>query len=451
MTKKTLTKLFSILALVAISGFLLSQVEADTQLPQVNIWWPTNNSNVTGIQPFKAALRNWTVDQYNMYWQVDNGTLNYMPTNTNDYPHKEANVDLTNWHWSPNGVYHIGFVAKDFNGNTIAQGLSNIIVNAPEVITPVATPVSSAAPSWAAPTAVATNQNEGIFHNAKLFVNPNSDAKKWAEDNRESRSADASTMEKIAQQPETQWFGSWNSDIYEDVKSNVKDIAEQDALPVMVAYNIPQRDCGGYSAGGSGSPDAYRAWISDFAKAIGHHKAAVILEPDALAGIGCLSSGDQQIRIDLIRFAVQKLKQNSHTAVYIDAGHANWRTASDIAGLLNQAGINEADGFSLNIANFISNDQSIAYGTEISKMVGNKHFVIDTGRNGSGSTGDAQWCNPSGRALGMKPGSNTGNELVDAFLWVKGPSGSDGQCNGGPAAGQFWPDYALGLASRTDW
>ena len=37
---------------------------------------------------------------------------------------------------------------------------------------------------------------------------------------------------------------------------------------------------------------------------------------------------------------------------------------------------------------------------------------------------------------------------MDAYLWVKTPGESDGTCNGGPRAGQWWPEYALGL-SRT--
>ena len=79
-------------------------------------------------------------------------------------------------------------------------------------------------------------------------------------------------------------------------------------------------------------------------------------------------------------------------------------------------------------------------------MLGNKPFVIDTSRNGKGSNGE--WCNPSGRALGASPTANTGDPLVDAFFWLKAPGESDGACNGGPGAGTFWPEYALGLAQR---
>jgi endoglucanase len=74
--------------------------------------------------------------------------------------------------------------------------------------------------------------------------------------------------------------------------------------------------------------------------------------------------------------------------------------------------------------------------------------VIDTARNGNGPTSDYQWCNPSGRAIGEQPTTNTGNSIVDAFLWVKPPGESDGTCNGGPQAGVWWPDYALGMAQR---
>jgi endoglucanase len=77
------------------------------------------------------------------------------------------------------------------------------------------------------------------------------------------------------------------------------------------------------------------------------------------------------------------------------------------------------------------------------------HFVIDTSRNGKGPKG-TRWCNPPGRGLGAPPTTETGNPLVDAFLWIKTPGESDGECNGAPKAGQWWPRYALGLARRAD-
>jgi endoglucanase len=111
-------------------------------------------------------------------------------------------------------------------------------------------------------------------------------------------------------------------------------------------------------------------------------------------------------------------------------------------------GISKADGFALNVSNFFSTQDNITYGNQLSQKLGGKHFVIDTARNGNGPTGDNQWCNPSGRALGVRDTTATGNAAVDAFLWLKNPGESDGNCNGGPSAGVWWPDYALGLAQR---
>ncbi|MFC7470564.1 glycoside hydrolase family 6 protein [Actinomadura keratinilytica] len=114
------------------------------------------------------------------------------------------------------------------------------------------------------------------------------------------------------------------------------------------------------------------------------------------------------------------------------------------------AGVAEADGFSVNVSNFYSTEDSVAYGKELSAKVGNKPFVVDTSRNGNGpfTGGDPaeRWCNPPGRALGEVPTTKTGDDLVDAYLWIKRPGESDGECKGGPKAYQWWPEYALGLA-----
>ncbi|WP_277207522.1 glycoside hydrolase family 6 protein [Isoptericola croceus] len=94
------------------------------------------------------------------------------------------------------------------------------------------------------------------------------------------------------------------------------------------------------------------------------------------------------------------------------------------------------------------------------------HFVIDTSRNGQGPWApptdvypDAEtWCNPPNRGLGLRPTTDTGNELVDAFLWIKIPGESDGECFRGlggpqdpergmlnPAAGQWFTEQAREL------
>lgn len=283
---------------------------------------------------------------------------------------------------------------------------------------------------------------------ATLWIDPNSLARTTADSWRATRPTDAAQLDKIASQPQAIWFGNWNTDITGDVRSAMNNIGAAGGLPVFVAYNIPQRDCGGLSGGNDVAPAQYKQWISNFAAGIGSSRAVVILEPDALAAMDCLSSTDQETRLSLLAYAVSTFRSLGSTAVYIDAGHADWQSAATMATRLDAAGVADAAGFSLNVSNFVSDADNIAYGRQVSALVGGKHYVIDSSRNGLGPTADAQWCNPTGRALGTRPTTHTGVGGLDAFLWIKHPGESDGACNGGPDAGVWWADYALGLARR---
>jgi endoglucanase len=408
-----------------------------TSTQETTIWWPTDNAQLSGSQPFKAVIPGKSLTDYRTYWQVDGGQLHAMYDSYQDGAHKEAWVSVDGWNWRGSGPYRVTFVSKNKKGQELSRSSASIFTGS--TAAPVTGPISGPVSNTANP-----------FSGATLYVNPTSNSVRWITANQASRPADAQLMQKIASQPETQWFGNWNSNVANDAKQMTDTITASGALPVYIAYNIPQRDCGGYSAGGSGSADAYKQWIRSFASGIGNRKSVVILEPDALASMDCLSSGDQQTRLSLLADAVTVLSGQG-VSVYLDAGHPGWKTATDIAQRLKQAGIGQAQGFALNVSNFMTTADTVAYGSEIAQLVSNKHFIIDVSRNGLGPTADRQWCNPPGRALGVKPTTNTGNSLVDAFIWAKDPGGSDGQCNGGPAAGIFWPEYALGLASRANW
>jgi endoglucanase len=277
----------------------------------------------------------------------------------------------------------------------------------------------------------------------RLYVDPNSNAKRQAEALRRSRPQDAELVARIADQPVARWLGGWVSDVGREVNNAVSTITGSGALPVFVAYNIPGRDCGSHSAGGANGADAYRRWVKSLATGIGGRQAIVILEPDALPGMDCLSAAGQQERLALLKEAVQVLK-GQRASVYIDAGHANWRSAEMMADRLKKAGIADADGFSLNVSNYLNNAANIAYGEKLSRQLGGKHFIIDTSRNGVGTT--TEWCNARGQALGVTPTTNTGHPLVDAFLWVKQPGESDGTCRGGPKAGSWWTEIAVELS-----
>jgi endoglucanase len=212
---------------------------------------------------------------------------------------------------------------------------------------------------------------------------------------------------------------------------------------VLVAYNIPDRDCSGESAGGAGSSAEYQGWIDAMSDSLQGQEAAIILEPDALA-LSCGESTES-----LISYAVASLRQNPGVAVYIDGGHSNWVSAGEMASRLRSAGIEQATGFAVNVSNFQPTSNLVDYGRSLSALVGGKPFVVDTSRNGRGALG-GEWCNPAGRGLGEAPTTSTGDAAVHAFLWVKRPGESDGacgQCAGSPA-GQFCTSYAIELAQN---
>ncbi|MFC8914534.1 glycoside hydrolase family 6 protein [Streptomyces sp. NPDC057116] len=268
----------------------------------------------------------------------------------------------------------------------------------------------------------------------------------------QGRTAEAGLLRRISERPAALW-PAWD-DPAAGIRRAVGDAAAKKKTVVLVAYNIPHRDCGLYSAGGAASPEAYRQWIGSFAGAIGDTPAIVVLEPDAVPHVvdGCTPAQHHEERFQLLSEAVDRLKRQPRTKVYLDAGNPAWiKDPGQLVEPLKRAGVARADGFALNTSNFQTTPAVTAFGTELSALLGGARFVIDTSRNGAGplpGTGEETWCNPPGRALGTPPTEGTGDERVDAYLWVKRPGESDGPCRGGPAAGTWWPEYALGLARR---
>jgi len=300
-----------------------------------------------------------------------------------------------------------------------------------------------------APDDNAKTPTDNPFVGAKYWLDPDSVPRGLAKSWRKNRSEDAALMEKLGQQPSALWVGDWVPEVEGWVKRQTRKHAKGGFLPVYVVYNIPKRDCGLYSKGGAAAGQDYKEWISKLARGIGNNKAVVILEPDALPSLDkCLDADDQKERLALIRYAVGVFASLGQTYVYLDAGHSDWIAADEMAKRLVAAGIDHATGFSLNVSNYKANEALIAFGTKVSAAAGGKPFIMDTSRNGNGppeAVGDteASWCNPRGRLTGSLTTADTGNPLVHAFFWIKKPGESDGACNGGPKAGQWWTEIAL--------
>jgi endoglucanase len=167
----------------------------------------------------------------------------------------------------------------------------------------------------------------------------------------------------------------------------------------------------------------------------------VVLEPDSLALAP--QCGNVEDRIVQLQQAIDRLA-GIDTWIYLDGGHSNWLPAEEMAGLIAQVGrADRVRGFATNVSNYNTTQDEFAYAHEVAASLGGGHALVDTSRNGAGPYDD-EWCNPPRRLIG-DPGGTYGDDVVDTNLWIKPPGESDGTCNGGPPAGDWWPDAAVTL------
>jgi endoglucanase len=326
---------------------------------------------------------------------------------------------------------------------------------------------------------------------------------------------DAGLLTEMEATPQAVWLtGGTPQQVARQVRTTLLEAALERAEPVFVLYDIPGRDCSQYSAGGALDPAAYEAWVNAITQAVGTTQAVMLVEPDALGNMpsDCGLPASTYPYTDAERFteidyAVTALEQDPGTAVYLDGTDPHWQAVGTISARLVQAGVQDAQGFFLNVANYENDAENLDYGSWVSDCVAmitdpsdwaynlpadcasqyypasvddfstwdltsewyaknmggavaTTHYVIDSSRNGQGRNtmdgyADAPydqpasvitalqagaWCNSPGAGLGLRPTADTGVPLLDAYLWVKTPGESDGQCD---AAGgvRSW-DYA---------
>lgn len=354
----------------------------------------------------------------------------------------------------------------------------------------------------------------------RIFVDPQSTTAQASEHLDGQSRRDALLLARFAS---ASWFAYGTPDLAEAKAHDlVGRAAAAGQVPVLVAYNIPYRDCALYSAGGAADGSAYLAWIRGFAAGIGDREAIVILEPDGLGIIpwhqtldgtveNCRPEGQDggasDARYEQLRGAVAILSGLPKVRLYLDGTGSSWLAPGEIASRLIKADVVRTSGFFLNVSNFESDARVVPYARWVSDCIAlvtrgrldpkdcpsqyrpaafadvstwkrtdaaydrlfekaglrrdpasQKHAVIDTSRNGRGSweppTGkyrDAEvWCNPPGRGLGRPPTLESENPYVDAFLWIKIPGESDGECHrgsGGPAD----PERGLSAPPAGSW
>lgn len=229
----------------------------------------------------------------------------------------------------------------------------------------------------------ASAANDVIDPSTPLYVNPDSTTLEAASSLTGQAREDA---EYLARFPTSTWFtGGSPVDVKREVKDVVVHAHAAGEVPVLVAYNIPFRDCAQYSSGGATSVSEYTAWIDGFAKGIGNKDAVVILEPDGLGIIPHYTTVEgtaewcrpaeadpataAEDRFAMLDYAVERLGALANTAVYLDGTHSGWLSVGDISDRLLKAGVEDADGFFLNASNYQYTANLTAYGTWVSSCI----------------------------------------------------------------------------------
>jgi endoglucanase len=192
---------------------------------------------------------------------------------------------------------------------------------------------------------------------------------------------------------------------------------------VLVAYNLPYRDCAQYSAGGATDTAAYQAWIDAFAAGIGRGKAVVILEPDSLGIIPYNTTiygaeewckptvtdaegntvpapgANPEERYAQLKYGVSSiLTQAPSASVHLDGTHSAWLGVGEAAYRLYRAGfeggVQQVQGFFLNVSNYQLTSELEQFGTWVSMCLaaGTPGVGPDWMRDATTGAPHFDWC-----------------------------------------------------------
>ncbi len=209
---------------------------------------------------------------------------------------------------------------------------------------------------------------------------------------RAGQHADARKLHALVTLPHAAWFATGTpAEVRASVRRTMAAARRQQSVPVLVAYNLPYRDCAQYSGGGAVDTAAYRAWIDGFAQGIGQGEAIVIVEPDGLGIIPYnqrIDGADEWCRPTVtddagsvqpapgaspaeryaqLNYAVDSLAAHApRAAVYLDASNSGWLGVGEAAYRLTKAGVLRAHGFFLNVSNYQLTSDNTQFGTWVS-------------------------------------------------------------------------------------
>jgi cellulose 1,4-beta-cellobiosidase len=239
----------------------------------------------------------------------------------------------------------------------------------------------------------------------------------------------------------------------------------------FVVYDLPDRDCAAAASNGeysiaNGGVANYEAYIDAIAALLVTYsdvKVILVIEPDSLANLvtnlnvaKCANA--EAAYKQCVEYAIKTLNL-PNVSMYLDAGHAGWLgwsanigpAATLFASVWQAAGKPaQVRGLATNVANYNGWNESPCpsytqgdancneqdYINALAPLLVSAgypaHFITDTSRNGVQPTAQlawGDWCNLIGTGFGVRPTTNTGNTLEDAFVWVKPGGECDGTSN----------------------
>jgi cellulose 1,4-beta-cellobiosidase len=266
------------------------------------------------------------------------------------------------------------------------------------------------------------------------------------------------------------------------------DAAKRKPVPLVtfIVYDLPSRDCAAGASNGeipcidatctAGINTYKQKYIDQLVTVLKKYPTVpvvLIIEPDSLPNLitnlgnpKCAAS--ENAYKTCITYAVNEFAKLPNVNQYLDAAHGGWlgwtNNAQPFARLINSMGIiDKIRGFATNVANYqplgimcksvgwcLPNaghksdkccedpcklidqwngaNNEMNYIQLLGSLFPGKYFITDTGRNGVSNSRSscANWCNAKNVGFGNLPTTNTGNSLIDAFLWIKTPGESDG-------------------------
>jgi len=349
------------------------------------------------------------------------------------------------------------------------------------------------------------------FEGAEFYVNPEY-AKKIAETKVDDPAVKAK-LAKLKTVPTGLWLDriaaieqlpKWLDDAAKQTKKKKKPV-----VPVVVVYDLPNRDCSAKASAGElsidqGGEERYRKEFIDpiaaeFAKRP-DQRIVVVLEPDSLPNMATNLAVEKCAKSALVyensvAYAISKLSL-PNVYIYVDAAHAGWlgwignrnRYARLMKQVLEKAGgVDRIRGFATNTSNYNALEgewgkeleptnpapNELAYVEALGKAmdeegVPGRHFMVDTSRNGvqQSRTKWGNWCNVAKAGIGERPQIDP-KPRIDAYFWVKPPGESDGVADrnatrfdencaspdarpDAPEAGQWFPTHLIDMVKAAN-